>query len=85
LEFEISHPFHPDRGRRLRLLNARTARGVVWLWYADDAGKPRQVKQSFTDRAEADAFERQAGGRCAFHLKDLVELVAVATRLARRG
>ena len=34
-------------------------------------GKSRQVKESFTDRAEPDAFRREAAGRCAFGLGDL--------------
>ena len=56
-----------------------------WLWYADREGKPRQVKQSFTDRAEPDEFLRQATGRCAFHVQDLVKLADMVERLARRA
>jgi hypothetical protein len=59
--------------------------GDPWLWYVDRDGKPRRVKQSFTDRAEADAFRRQAAGQCAFHLQDLVRLLGVVERLRRRG
>jgi hypothetical protein len=45
-----------------------------WLWYVDREGKSRQVKESFTDRAEPDAFRREAAGRCAFGLGDLVRV-----------
>ena len=57
---------------------------MLWLWYADHEGKTRQVKQSFTDRAEPDEFVRQAGGRCAFQAQDLMALVELVERLARR-
>jgi Family of unknown function (DUF5372) len=50
----------------------------------DRAGNPRQVRQDFTDRAPPDEFRQQAAGRCAFHLRDLVRLVGVVTRLTRR-
>jgi hypothetical protein len=42
------------------------------------------VKQSFTDRTDPDEFVRQGGGRCAFHAQDLVALVELLERLARR-
>jgi len=74
LEFEITHPFHPDHSRRLQILHRRTDRGVVWLWYADHEGRPRKVKQDFTDHAKPDAFRQQACGRRAFRLQDLVRL-----------
>lgn len=57
---------------------------MLWLWYADRAGKPRQVKQGFTDHAEPDVFQRQAGGRCAFNLQDLVRLVGMVARLKKQ-
>ncbi len=83
LEFEISHPFHPDRGRRLRVLHLRVDQGVRWLWYTDSEGRPRQVKECFTDRAEPDAFQCHAAGQCAFAFADLVRLSAVVERLQR--
>jgi hypothetical protein len=57
---------------------------VLWLWYVDREGQTRQVKQSFTDRADPDEFVRQGDGRCAFHAQDLVTLVELVERLARR-
>ena len=74
LEFEIVHPFHPDRGIRLRVLQRQSLCGVRWLWYVDRDGRARRVKESFTDRAELDGFVIQAAGRCAFRLTDLVRL-----------
>lgn len=54
-----------------------------WLWYVDREGKSRQVKESFTDRAEPDAFRREAAGRCAFGLGDLVRVARLVERLKR--
>ena len=55
-----------------------------WLWYADREGRPRQVKECFTDRVELNAFQRQAAGRCVFAFEDLVRLAGIVERL-RRG
>jgi len=85
LEFEIIHPFHPDRGRRLTIVHTRIDRGVEWIWYLDRQGAARQVTRAFTDLAEPDDFLRQAAGRCVFQTRDLVRLVSVVERLARRG
>jgi hypothetical protein len=84
LDFKITHPFHPDRERELIVLHTRLAGQVRWLWYTDVEGQPRQVKESFTDRAEPDAFRRQAAGRCAFALQDLLKLHAVVERRRNR-
>jgi hypothetical protein len=84
LEFEISHPFHPDCGQRLRVLHTRVDQGVRWLWYTDTEGRPRQVQESFTNRVEPNVFQRHAAGRCAFAFADLVRLSAVVERLQRR-
>jgi hypothetical protein len=40
--------------------------------------------RTFTDLAEPDDFQRQAAGRCVFHTRDLVALVVMVERLARR-
>jgi hypothetical protein len=82
-EFEIIHPFHPDRGVRLQVVQRRIDGGVGWLWYVDRDGRSRRVKESFTDRAEPDAFACQAAGHCAFSLRDLVRLVDRVERLRR--
>jgi hypothetical protein len=66
------------------LVDARIDRGEHWLWYVDDEGRVRRIKQSLTDRAAPDAFQQQAAGRCAFHLQDLVKLVELVERLTRR-
>jgi hypothetical protein len=58
--------------------------GELWLWYVDGAGQLRRIKQSFTDRAAPNAFQRQASGRCAFHLQDLMKLVELMDCLTRR-
>jgi Family of unknown function (DUF5372) len=64
------HPFHPDRGRRMAIAHTRVDRGVEWIWYLDGGGAARQVMRAFTDLAEPDDFQRQAAGRCVFHMRD---------------
>jgi len=84
LDFEIVHPFHPDRGRRLTLVHTRIDCGGEWIWYLDGQGNARQVKRAFTNLSKPDDFLLHAGGRCAFHMRDLVALVGVVERLERR-
>jgi len=74
LDFEIVHPFHPDRGIRLPILQTQLIGEERWFWYADRAGRPRRVRESFTDRAAPNDFVVQAAGRCAFRLRDLMQL-----------
>ena len=50
-----------------------------------DQAVDHHCKRAFTDLAKPDDFRRQAAGRCVFHTRDLVALVGVAERLARRG
>lgn len=66
-------------------MHTRIDRGVEWIWYLDRQGAARQVTRAFTDLAEPDVFLRQAAGRCVFQTRDLVRLVSVVERLARRG
>ena len=65
-------------------MDARIDRGEPWLWYVNGEGRLRRIKQSLTDRAAPDSFQDQAAGRCPFHLQDLVRLVELVDRLARR-
>src|SRR6516165_9838886 len=83
-EFEIVHPFHPECGRPLTMLHTRLDRGVEWIWFLDRRGTARQVKRAFTNLTKPDDFLQQAAGRCVFHIRDLIALVEVMQRLARR-
>jgi hypothetical protein len=49
----------------------------------DRQGTARQVKRAFTNLSKPDDFLQHAG-RCVFHMRDLVALVGVVERLARR-
>jgi len=83
-EFEIVHPFHPDRERPLTMVHTRLDRGVEWIWYLDQQGTARQVKRAFTNMIKPDDFLQEAAGRCVLHMRDLVALVGMVERLARR-
>jgi len=69
----------------LAIVHTRLDRGVEWVWYLDCQGTARQVMRTFTDLAEPDDFLCQAAGRCVFRTRDLVALVGVVERLARRS
>jgi hypothetical protein len=66
------------------MVHTRIDRGVEWIWYLDRQGTARQVKRAFTNLTKPDDFLQQAAGRCAFHIRDLVGLVDMLERLARR-
>ena len=83
-EFEITHPFHPDRGHRFAILHTRVAADITWLWYRDHQDTARQVKLDFTDLADLDDFVRVSAGRSSFHIDGLKELVDQVARLRRR-
>jgi hypothetical protein len=66
------------------MLHTRLDRGVEWIWFLDRRGTARQVKRAFTNLTKPDDFLQQAAGRCVFHIRDLIALVEVMQRLARR-
>ena len=66
------------------MLHTRLDRGVEWIWFLDRRGTARQVKRAFTNLTKPDDFLQQAAGRCVFHIGDLIALVEVMQRLARR-
>ena len=84
----ITHPFHPHRGRALRVHDGvgGCKRSIV-RYYADGPGGADlfSVPVSWTSLRRVDDFERVASGRSPFRADDLAALrEAVDSLLAPR-
>ena len=53
---EITHPFHPQRGQRFRILKTRRVSGVETLLLGGVGGGPNSVPLEWTDRAEPSVY-----------------------------
>ena len=73
----ITHPFHPLRGRRVRIHDHVTVWNVTMVRYvADGPACPVliSIPVSWTSLRRVDDFERVASGRSLFRADDLVAL-----------
>jgi hypothetical protein len=75
--FEVTHPFHPLKGRQFSLVTRKLNWGEDRVMYFNEQGKLRSMPTSWTDVAGADVFVQAAGGRSWFRLDDVFELVAL--------
>ena len=80
----ITHPFHPERGRRVVLVDERASRYGNRVWYEGENGTVGSVPADWTSLSVPDPFEVVAAGRVAFRPIDLVALVALIAAL-RQG
>jgi hypothetical protein len=74
-KFRLTHPFHPQFGRELELVDCRHSRGEDWIYFYADAGRLMSVPARWTDLSSPDAFEHVSQGRAHFRTADLVALV----------
>ena len=78
---EITHPFHPLRGKSFPILKARSVAGVETLVLQ---GSPRgtfAVPKEWTDRADPPSFNTSNGELPIFDLGCLLALVELITQL----
>ncbi|UUZ65485.1 Y4bD/Y4pK family protein [Polaromonas sp. P1-6] len=77
IEFEITHTFHPWRGKRFVLTTRKQNWGEDRVTFFDEDGRLRSVLASWTNVDEPDAFARAAGSRSWLRTDDLVRLRAL--------
>lgn len=81
--FEITHPFHPLRGKKFIL----AARAQLWgedrVTYFDQKGKPLSMLASWTSVADIDYFLQASAGRSWFRVSDLSYLSLLLQRLIK--
>ncbi len=79
--FEITHEFHPLRGKVYALVDRRRTWGEERVYYHDDAGKLCCIKAQWTSAGDADLFVSVSAGRSSLHVRDLLQLVSMIERL----
>ena len=76
---EITHPFHPLRGRRFPILKTRRVSGIDTLILQGTSGGTFCVPREWTDRDVPAAAAALASGA---HVLDFVKLIALTELLA---
>ncbi len=82
IEFSVTHPFHPWRGRRFVLATRKQNWGEDRVMFFDDQGRLRSLLASWTDVDERDAFSQCSGGRSWLRPDDLMRLRALVDEIA---
>jgi Family of unknown function (DUF5372) len=72
--FQVTHPFHPLRGKTLALVTYRHNWGEDRVYYHDEGGRLHALPLAWTNLAPVDPFVSLAAGRAAFRVSDLLEL-----------
>jgi hypothetical protein len=83
--FEVTHPFHPLKGRNFTLVTYRHNWGEDRVYFYDADAKLSSLPANWTSFAPPDPFVEVAAGRCLFRFQDLVELVALVDSLWQEG
>ena len=79
--FEITHPFHPLRGQKFRLVTYRHNWGEDRVYFHDHQGRWTSVPAAWTTVLPEDPFITLAKGRCLFRYEDLLKLSDLVERL----
>lgn len=81
MTFEITHPFHPQRGTQWVLVTRKGNWGEDRVMYYDRQGRLRSMRTSWTSLADPDLFSQVAQGRSWFRVDDLLQLAALLENL----
>ena len=77
-EFQITHPFHPLRGRPLRVMGSKQICGEERITFQRPDGAFCSVVVGWTDRAACDPYHAVGQGRSRFRVEDLLALAELA-------
>jgi hypothetical protein len=82
----VTHPFHPLRGRKFKLVDRRSTWGEDRVYFLDKGGALKRLPASWTSAAVPDPYVSVSAGRSFFRPEDLLELcVFVARQRPRTG
>jgi hypothetical protein len=73
--FEITHPFHPLKGKVFPLVKCHRNWGEERAYYRDETGELCSLSLAWTNLAKTDIFVHISAGRSVFRVTDLLELV----------
>ena len=82
--FDVTHPHHPLRSRKFKLVTYRHNWGEDRVYFHDAAGKLNSIPARWTTVVAEDPFVAVAGGRCFFRFEDLLKLVELVEKLRWR-
>ena len=83
--FQITHPFHPLRGREFTLVTYRHNWGEHRVYFHDDTGRLVSLPAQWTSLLSLDPFVAIAAGRSPFRVQDLLELSHLIARIRQGG
>jgi len=72
--FQVTHPFHPLKGKQYALITYRHNWGEDLVYYHDKRGRLCRIPASWTNVIPPDPFVALAGRRSPFRISDLLEL-----------
>jgi len=82
--FQVTHPFHPLRGKVFVLVICRINWGEQRAYYHDESGALCSIPLAWTSLAPVDPFVSLAAGRALFRVADLLELSRCLASLSRK-
>ena len=81
--FEVTHPFHPLRGKIYPLVICRQNWGEKRVYYHDEGERLHSIPMEWTNLAPVDPFVRVSAGRSAFRVADLLEVSRLLATLSQ--
>jgi hypothetical protein len=69
--FQVTHPFHPLRGREFTLVTYHRNWGEHRVYFHDDAGQLVSLPAQWTSIFPADPYVVVSAGRASFRVQDL--------------
>ena len=82
--FEVTHPFHPRRGRRYSLVTYRKNWGEDHVYFEDEDGRPVSLPARWTSVLPPEPLVAVAQGQSEFRIDDLLELAALVERIDKQ-
>jgi hypothetical protein len=81
---EITHPFHPMRGKQFLVLKSRSVRGVECLVLKGSESGTFAVPRDWTDQARPDAYRDAEVAPRFLKLESLLALVELSHSISRK-
>jgi hypothetical protein len=83
--FQVTHPFHPWKGREFSLVTYRTTWGEDRVYFHDEQGRLISLPARWTSVLPPEPLVAMAEGRSDFRVDDLLRLVALIRQLDCRA
>lgn len=79
--FQVTHPFHPWKGREFSLITYRAHWGEDRVYFHDEQERLISLPARWTNVSPSEPLVVMAEGRSAFRVDDLLQLVALVQQL----